>query len=81
MALELTIKVDSAYSDGHESQRVENLAVEPFADVEELWEQLQEFTGDGHGTDSSLGYCYEVTVLAFPQRSDLVGRSYEWAGA
>ena len=81
MALELTIRVENAYSDGHESQRVQTVEVEPFTDIEELWEQLQEFTGDGHGTDSSLGYCYEVTVLTCPQRPHLVGLSNEWVGA
>ena len=81
MVLELTIRVESAYSDGHCSSSVETVAVEPFADVEELWEQLSDFSGDGHGTDSSLGYCYSITVLGAPGRVDLVGLSNEWCGA
>jgi hypothetical protein len=81
MALEMRIKVVSAYSDGHESERTETVQVEQFADLDEMWEQLDEFTGDGHGVDSSLGYCYEVTVLESPQRPELVGLSNEWVGA
>ncbi len=77
----LTIKVENAYSDGHESERVETVQVEPFEDLEELWEQLEEFTGDGHGIDNDLGYCYTVTVLESVERPDLVGLSNEWVGA
>ena len=79
--LKLAIKVESAYSDGHESERVEMVEVDPFEELEELWEQLEEFTGDGHGIDSDLGYCYTVTVLESGERPDLVGLSNEWVGA
>ncbi|UQX13395.1 hypothetical protein [Candidatus Mycobacterium methanotrophicum] len=77
----LTIKVENAYSDGHESEQVETVQVEPSEDLEELWEQLEEFTGDGHGIDSDLGYCYVVTVLDSPDRPEMVGLSNEWVGA
>lgn len=73
--------VENAYSDGHESERVETVGVAAFDDLEELWEQLQEFTGDGHGIGNDLGYCYAVTVVGAPGRPDLVGLSNEWAGS
>lgn len=77
----LTLKVENTYSDGHSSTSVETVAVEPVADVEKLWEQLAEFTGDGHGAGMDLGYCYTITILEAPGRADLVGLSNEWAGA
>jgi len=77
----LTVKLENAYSDGHCSESVETVAVEPVDDVEKLWEQLQEFTGDGHGADDDLGYCYTITVLEAPGRPELVGLSNEWVGA
>jgi hypothetical protein len=45
MTLSLTIKVQNTYSDGHESEHVEAVQVAPFDDLEELWEQLHEYTG------------------------------------
>lgn len=79
--LTLTIKVENAYSDGHESEQVEAVQVEPFDDLEELWEQLHDYTGDGHGIGNDLGYCHAVTVVDFPDRPDLVGLSNEWVDA
>lgn len=34
----MTIKVENVYSDGHKSTVVETVEVEPFDDVDELWE-------------------------------------------
>ncbi|WP_232527001.1 hypothetical protein [Mycobacterium intracellulare] len=48
-AVTLSIRVENAYSDGHESERVETVQVAPFGDLEQLWDQLRAFTGDGHG--------------------------------
>ena len=79
--MRLTIKVENAYSDGHESERVEAVAVAQFDDVEELWEQLAQFCGDGHGIGNDLGYCHTVTVLDAPDRPGLIGLSNEWVGA
>ena len=76
----LTLKVENTYSDGHSSNSVETVAVEPVADVEKLWEQLEEFTGDGHGVGLDLGYCYTITILEAPGRADLVGLTNEWVG-
>ncbi|MEW2484523.1 hypothetical protein AB0876_33530 [Mycobacterium sp. NPDC049093] len=80
-SLKLTIRVESAYSDGHTSKRVETVEVEPFEDLEQLWEQLEEFTGDGHGIGNDLGYCHEITIVDAPARPDLVGKLNEWVGA
>lgn len=80
-AVPLTIRVESAYSDGHISRRTETVEVEPFEDLEQLWERLEEFTGDGHGIGNDLGYCYEITIVDAPDRPELVGKSNEWVGA
>lgn len=80
-SLKMTIKVENVYSDGHESEQVETVEVEPFEDLEELWEQLEEFTGDGHGIGNDLGYCFEVTIVDAPGRPELVGKCNEWVGA
>lgn len=80
-SLKLTIRVENAYSDGHTSKRVETVEVEPFEDLEQLWEQLEEFTGDGHGIGNDLGYCYEITIVEASGRNDLVGKNNEWVGA
>jgi hypothetical protein len=48
----LVIGVETAYSDGHESQCVATVAVEPFAVSRSCGKQLREFTGK---TDGSLG--------------------------
>lgn len=77
----VTIKVQSAYGDGHESERVETVKLSPFNELDELWEQLEQFTGDGHGSGSDVGYCYTVTVLSAPDHPELVGLSNEWVGA
>lgn len=81
IGLALSIEVENHYSDGHQSKRVESVEVDPFDDMEGLWEQLQEFTGDGHGIDSDLGYLYTVTILEAPKMPELVGRSNEWCGS
>jgi hypothetical protein len=83
MALSLTIKVETTYSDGHESERVEAVEVEPFDGLEELWEhlyeQVYEYLGDGHGIGRDLDVLYTVTILASPQKlPELVGLSNEW---
>lgn len=77
----LTLKLENAYSDGRCSTSVETVEVEAVDDVEELWEHLEEFTGDGHGIGNDLGYCYTITVLDAPGHADLVGLTNEWVGA
>lgn len=77
----LTIKVENTYSDGHESTVIETVEVQPFNEIEELWEQLQERTGDGHDVDGDLGYCYTITILEAAEHPALVGSSNEWVGA
>ncbi|WP_238958412.1 DUF3846 domain-containing protein [Mycobacterium intracellulare] len=77
----LTLKLENAYSDGHCSTSVETVAVDPVDNVEKLWEQLEEFTGDGHGDGGDLGYCYTITVLEAPGHDQFVGLTNEWCGA
>lgn len=79
MALHLTIKVENTYSDGHESEQTHAVELEQFRGEEDLWEQLFDYTGDGHGADRpDLDSLYTVTVLACPEHSELVGLSNEW---
>lgn len=80
-SLVLKIKVECAYSDGHESTVVETVAIQPVNDREELWEQLQDFTGDGHGIGRDLGYCHTITILESNGDPDLVDLTNEWCGA
>lgn len=77
----LTIKVENAYSDGHQSEHVETIQLTPFGELEELWDQLEQFTGDGHGIGHNVGYCHTVTVVGSLDRPELVGLSNEWVGA
>uniref|UniRef100_A0A5Q5BTD5 Uncharacterized protein n=2 Tax=unclassified Mycobacterium TaxID=2642494 RepID=A0A5Q5BTD5_MYCSS len=78
MALNLTIKVENAYSDGHESEQTHTVTMERFRGEEDLWEQLFEYTGDGHGDGRDLGSLHTVTVLGCPEYPELVGLSNEW---
>lgn len=78
MALNLTIKVENAYSDGHESEQTHAVTLDRFRGEEDLWDHLFEYTGDGHGIGRDLGSLYTVTVLACPEYPELVGLSNEW---
>lgn len=84
------VKIENDYSDEHHSERVVQIPgpstvewteadVEYFEDVVDKWfnEVVWDYTGDGHGEDSSLGSCYTATVVAAADEQ-LVGREYEW---
>ncbi|WP_016894277.1 hypothetical protein [Mycobacteroides abscessus] len=82
----MRILVENHYSDGYESKTEIDVDVEEPTDfeadgpgMEDLWDQLRDHTGDGHGIDADLGFCYTVTILdaASPE---LIGKSYEWIG-
>jgi len=78
----VTVRVENAYSDGHESQR-EVVVPAPGDDIELWWEEIVfPHTGDGHGIDSSLGSHYEATIIATNDPDldqHLVGLSTEWS--
>lgn len=86
----MRIRVESAYSDGHESVREEDVPEftgDPDAEDEfgenALEVHLHPYTGDGHGAGPDghkLGFCYEITILDAANPA-LVGRSVEWAGS
>jgi hypothetical protein len=89
----MRIRIESAYSDGHCSTRIEEVAEFVFADLatnpdyagcdedEALNFYLSEFSGDGHGAKfPKLGWCYEVTVLE-ADNAALVGHVYENCGS
>lgn len=72
-----TVKIENAYSDGHESEREVKLAT-PTGDLEEWWQTtVYNETGDGHGADNDLGSCYVATVIASDDPT-LIGQSQEW---
>jgi len=77
--IELVIKVENAYSDGHESEQTRTVEVAEVLDEDQLWDELYEYTGDGHGQDRpDLGSCHTVTVVASPHRPDLLGLDHEY---
>jgi hypothetical protein len=86
----MRIRIESAYSDGHCSTRVEEVGEFVYdptdrdycCDEEEALElYLSTFSGDGHGADEpDLGWCYEVTVLE-ADNAALVGHVYENCGS
>ncbi|CAN3132141.1 hypothetical protein ACNUDN_29935 [Mycobacterium sp. smrl_JER01] len=77
----LVVKVECAYSDGHESVTVQDVEVASCGDLDQLWEDLSEYTGDGHDAAGKLGYCHTITVVACPAIAEIVGQSNEWVGA
>lgn len=78
MAVHLTIKVENTYSDGHESEQTHAVLVDSFLDEEDLWDNLYEYTGDGHGVGRDLDAIYTVTILEAPDHPWLVGLTNEW---
>lgn len=76
----MIVEIENAYSDGHTST-VRVVVVDPAgpADLADWWDrEVSQHTGDGHGRDSRLGFCYSATIVDGP--ADLVGSSYEWIG-
>jgi hypothetical protein len=80
--VEVKIRVENYYTDGHESvceyeipdERVANLS------VPDLEETLYEWTGDGHGAKfPKLGSCHTVTVLEAADPS-LIGKEFNEYG-
>lgn len=75
----VTVRIENTYSDGHSSTEHVTLPAPNEADLDEFWEdEVFEYTGDGHGIDSSLGSYYEATITAGPEH--LVGKTYSWGG-
>lgn len=76
----MTIRVDNAYSDGHESQQtitdVDEFTGDP-TDEDALRDHLFEFTGDGHGDTHRVDGFHEVTILVAANEA-LVGRTVEF---
>ncbi|OBK37184.1 hypothetical protein A5658_04300 [Mycobacterium sp. 1245111.1] len=77
----MKIKVDGAYSDGHEFVNTEDVPEYTGDDFDdETDDSLQAFlftyTGDGHGKNSPKLNCYcEITILEAANPA-LVGRSF-----
>lgn len=78
------VHIDGAYVDGHEYERWV-LLDEPLGDdedLEDLWEEAFNNTGDAHFEDdgSSIDDYCEATIVEAPGRPYLVGRETSWAG-
>lgn len=84
--IHLTIRVENAYEDGHESTQdhavtLSTSAATTIDDLDAMWDLLWEYTGDGHGADDpDLGWCHTITITASPDWPELVGMSYENCG-
>lgn len=76
------VKIENAYSDGHESERVATVADPAGMDdvtLDGWWEDVVwDETGDGHGVGRRLGSCCTATVIE-ADVPGLVGQSREWA--
>jgi len=71
------VKIENAYSDGHESETVELVSAPPDdPEMLDAWfsDEVYQFTGDGHGIDFDGGSCYTATVLD----GKWAGHTYEW---
>jgi hypothetical protein len=77
------IRIENTYSDGHQSARRAKVTEPASASskvLEQWWEDVvAPQTGDGHGLDSRLGFCYTVTVLR-ANTAGLAGQVHEWVG-
>lgn len=76
----MKIKVENAYSDGHEHDLQYDGVIEP-TDLSDdaLQDVLFEYTGCGHGIDRDLGHCHKVTIMEAGDPG-LVGRIMEFDG-
>lgn len=85
----MKIKVENSYSDGHESTieyTVPDMDLpqrDSYTDsevwIEDVWDHLYRYTGDGHGKDSSLGWFYGIDILEAAD-PELVGLHWENSG-
>lgn len=77
----VTVRIDNAYEDGHESSH-EVVLPAPIGSLEGWWDEVvHDETGDGHGIDNDLGYCYTATVVAAPESFvHLIGQTEMWVG-
>ena len=78
----MKIRIENAYSDGHESTSVEDVPEYTGVvteDDELLHDHLFPYTGDGHGIGRDLDSMTEITILDAVNPA-LVGRVLEFGG-
>lgn len=76
--MSVTVKIENAYSDGHESEREVKLVGPRDEPLDEWFEEVvYEYTGDGRGAGNDLGSCYIATIIEADNPA-LVGQTYEW---
>jgi hypothetical protein len=74
---QVRVKIENAYSDGHESTRQVDLPA-PAGDLTDWFELVvHPETGDGHGLDRELGSVYIATIIEAEDAS-LIGEVCEW---
>lgn len=79
MAGVVRVWIDNTYEDGHTSKTDVELET-PTGPLEDWWEDVVfPRTGDSHGANSDLGFCYTATIVKADDRS-LIGESHEWSG-
>ncbi|MDP9903148.1 DUF3846 domain-containing protein [Arthrobacter bambusae] len=75
------VRIENTYSDGHESTTevwLEPPAGNSAKELEDWWQdEVFGHTGDGHGTDGSLGSLLTATVISGP--THLAGQTFEWS--
>lgn len=83
---DIKIRVENGYSDGHESEAEYTVPHDVVAyalldGIDQLWDELWLYTGDGHGADEpDLGWWHQITITEAPDWPELVGQSYESSG-
>lgn len=73
----MKIQIENTYSDNHSSVQIREVDDAVYTgDLDELWDELWTYTGDGTG--EALDAFYEITILEADDTS-LVGLTHEWA--
>lgn len=77
----VTVRIENAYTDGHESEvDVELEAPEDPAELGEWWDDVVfPHTGDGHGAEKPGLGSYHIARIDRADDESLVGQSMEWS--
>jgi hypothetical protein len=75
----VTVKIENAYSDGHQSTTTVTVdGPEDGVSLDCWWaDEVYQHTGDGHGDGQDYGSCYTATIIA-AEHPGLIGKTAEW---
>lgn len=78
----VTVLIENTYTCGRESSSEEQVPYpEPGQDLDDWFDDVvNPLTGDGHPCGSSEHALYEATIIAAPDRPELVGETSSWEG-